>query len=61
MQSIRFVLYAAAPVAEGVIFSTGRAVLSWLDLSKPVEVYQSMDEVYARYGARFKVVEAPIV
>ena len=37
-------------VAEGVVFSTGRAVLQWVTRLRSVAIYDSMDDVQAIHG-----------
>lgn len=37
-------------VAEGVLFSTGKAVLQWITEFKSVAVYDSLDELMRIHG-----------
>ena len=43
-------------VAEGVIFSSGRCVMTWLDQIASINIFQSVDEMMAIHGHGGKTV-----
>ena len=37
-------------IAEGVVFSSGRAVVTWLTKTPSINIYESVDHVFSVHG-----------